>query len=370
MVLLIDGNYFAQRIRNGCELKFISNPEEDKAALIEAAATSLAAEIRALDGVLDGVMIARDYSSWRKQVEPVQPETPLARVKGKNYKDNRDEIEKDYDPVAFYAAYDQFCDLCEEKLNIPIIKTKGCEADDIIFILSRILEKQGHEVLCWSSDGDYLHIINEKVFYLKFPKRDLHLPIGLGNKSPKSMMDVFNSAAPSRSKLLLENMQDANIKETNPAHSLLVKVVYGDEKDNVPPLFTFWSKNKKVQYRPSEAKIKKALVNAGFEWDGISKEFLYDEDDIKKFLKELVLVCKQEGVLNEDRLYKIFVSNRNLKHLSGKEIPKDLIASVVQIYNAKRSLKPDLTLCSDFQKILEKFGKIESGSYFAGLNLQ
>lgn len=370
MVLLIDGNYFAQRVRNGCELDFLKDPSGDKVKLIEAAATSLASEIRNLAGVIDHVIITRDHRSWRKKVEPIQPTHPMERVKGQSYKANRDELVKDYDPEAFYAAYDSFCDMCESKLNIPVFKIEGGEADDIIFILSKIFEKNNREVLCWSSDGDYLHIITEKVFYLKFPKRDLHLPNGLGTKTPKTMMDVFNNAAPKRSKLLMESFTEDSIKETNPAHSLLVKCVYGDEKDNVPPIFTWWSKNHKVQYRPSENKIKKAIEAVDLNWDTLKKDLLYDEADMKTFLKALIPICGKDLEIDLDHAYNVFVSNRKLKHLNEKEIPKDLIQGVVQIFKDKASIRPNLDICSDYQKMLQAFGQIEAGSYFSGLNLE
>lgn len=365
--LIIDGNFFAQRLRNAISLNFIDNPPLHKQKLIEGAATSLALEISSLSNIIENVIICRDWSSWRKKHEQIVPIESIKTKEQEVYKENRGK-NLDYDSAAFYEAYDTFCKLCEEKLNIAILRSYGAEGDDMLYIVSRILKKLGKMSLLWSSDGDYVQTVDDTTYLLKFPKRQLFMKHQTQVEAkPKTMMDVFNQKTPDRSTLLIENYAKTDVIETNPYKSLLMKIISGDSKDNVMPIF-FWKKGTRT-YKPAPGHIKKAFaqLNNGIDLDTIDETFLYNDDMLKLFIQLLLKITKQKR--DVEHTLNVFKSNRKMKMLSTKEIPKEIVESCVEVWKSKRHLQTKIKLASNYQQILQEFNITEKKSFFSGFDL-
>ncbi|HEV8492967.1 MAG TPA: 5'-3' exonuclease H3TH domain-containing protein, partial [Candidatus Angelobacter sp.] len=60
-----------------------------------------------------------------------------------------------------------------EAYRIPILESKGFEADDVIGTLGRKAAAQGYQVFVVSSDKDMLQLVNDKVCVLNPPKDNL-----------------------------------------------------------------------------------------------------------------------------------------------------------------------------------------------------
>jgi len=370
LTLTIDGNYFAQRLRTAIDLTFIDDPEADKKILFTEAAKSMAAEIRSLGGLISHVVVARDWSSWRKDITPVYPiESQKEDGTKEVYKANRGG-DKSYDVGAFYAAYDEFCDRCEKTLGIPVIKAPKAEADDGVYIVSLILGKMGQQCLAWSSDGDYIQLVSDSCHLMKFPQRKLCILKG-GKATAvnpiKTLDDVFGGKAPDRFKAVLESYDKNLVARVNPMKSLFFKIVHGDPKDNVPELFMWLSSTGKRKYRPSDKQITKAWLQLGYDYTDITEDMIYNKKLIFEFITALLQVTKQTRDL--DHCWKVYTASLKLKHLSIKQIPKEISQSLVRAWNDKKHIKADISKCTNYQKILEAINEVEAGSYFAGFDL-
>lgn len=358
MILLIDGNFFAQRIRNAVGLDFINNPEKDTDTFIYECTQSLSSEIRNLKNTVKQIVICRDYSSWRKDVEQVYP--LITDIKEQDYKANRDG-EKDYDVQAFYKAYDDWMNLLEEKANIVIVQTYKAEADDGVFILSKELTNKGFSVLNWSSDGDYVQNVDENVALLKFPQRHLYLNKYNSENQKRQAGDIFGLNKSNVMKDVVNLFTEDNIKYVNPMETLFVKVISGDKKDNVPPIFMWESSTGTRLFRPSARVFKKAFPltlykGKAIESSEIQEEHLYSEEYMKSLIRNLVIEAKQIPGLDYklkkkeftpalelaleskelteyvDHAYTVFVSNLKMKHLSHKQIPEFIVKGVTEEY--------------------------------------
>lgn len=100
------------------------------------------------------MVIAYDKSSWRKQVFPY-------------YKHGRRKTQ-DKSPVDWYKLFDFLGRIkpeLKEVLPYKVIEVEGCEADDIIGVLTRYVTRPplSEDVLIVSGDKDFIQLHNEKV---------------------------------------------------------------------------------------------------------------------------------------------------------------------------------------------------------------
>jgi 5'-3' exonuclease len=97
-------------------------------------------------------IIACDSSSWRKKFF-------------KFYKAKRKQI-RDEANLDYQAFIDALCKITEEITdNFPykVIKIHGCEADDIIAVLSLSLQQVREEIVIISADKDFKQLVSNKV---------------------------------------------------------------------------------------------------------------------------------------------------------------------------------------------------------------
>ena len=391
MKLAIDGNFFINRIRSAVGLKFIEDPEMDREQLLYECTRSLCSEIRRLPEI-DKVFIARDSGSWRKSFEQVYPIGKWKDEEEQTYKANR-EGEKDFDAKLFYKCYDEWIDLLETKLNIPVIKHYKAEADDICALIAQQYSKNNLPVLLWTSDGDYVQNLQKNVYLLKFPKRQLWADLSMcGQKS------IFNLNENLQFDTLRETFKSDDIIYENPTKSIFKKMVYGDGKDNVPPTF-FWLNSKGGRRRPSDSFIQKALEHLVLDVDQLANHHIYDEKFLRDFFSFLLWECKQtkgiehsskvrkiydtsEKVLslyedNEaskqlEHALKVYASNRTMKLLDDKQIPEDIRKGIFDQMREKQSMKHDIEVLKDFNKTAKLMGiaePVKKDSYFNNFNL-
>ena len=368
VALTIDGNFFAQRLRAAANLTFIQNPEQDKKELFKALSMSLASEISQQKSVIDQVFFCRDWSSWRKKFVQTYPLESLKSEEKQVYKENRGG-DMSYDPALFFAAFDEWCEKIETKLQIPVLKAKGAEADDVVYVVAQSRSAKGNQSYCWTSDGDYIQLINENVMLLKMPNRHLYRTSKSSSvNESKTLHSVFGKKVPTNKLHLIEKtFQSDDIKSTNPMKSLLLKIICEDRKDNVPAVFTWKSKNGAKTFKPSALMVQKALLKMDVELANITETQLYDKDFMLKFLENLFIVTKATRDL--EHTYNVYLSNLKMKHLSHKQIPKEIMLSIIEQYNLKKDMQPQISKLTNYKWILEQCGEIETSSFFKGFKL-
>lgn len=366
--LTIDGGFFAQQMRTTCGLTFMETPEKDKQELFTACARTLANVIGMFSNVLDNVIIAKDYSSWRKFETPVFPKESELTEKEETYKDNRSG-EKDYDVKLFFDAMNEFYSLLSSKLNISIVSAYKAEADDTCYVISEVNAKLGKKTLLYTSDGDYKHLVNENTLLYKLPKRQIYKSCVVGNKA-SGLDAIFNNAIDNSFKVYEAVGGSTNVVEINPFFELFFKIINGDKKDNVPPIF-FWLSNgvKPRQMKPANSHITKTFKKLGYEEIPTDFALLYNEEFIKGFIKEILIICKKERDI--EHTIKVFKSNRKLLYLNKAEIPKDITKSILDdIKTQLKSSKPiKISTLTEYQNYLGAIGKTEANHFFSNFNL-
>ena len=102
------------------------------------------------------VVLAVDDSSWRKKIFP---EYKAQR------KDKREESKVDWG--RFYSVMEDYLDEIKTNLPFKVLKTKFCEADDIIGVLG----KNKENCIVVSADSDYLQLSDTCKIYHPFRKK-------------------------------------------------------------------------------------------------------------------------------------------------------------------------------------------------------
>lgn len=387
MILIIDGSFFGHRLMHGAGLNFIDNPLEDKQKFLVSATESFLKQIRNVHKNISKVIIAQDYSSWRKQEKIIVPKNFIMESDG--YKGNREEKKKAYDEEVFFEVLQEFFDLLESKLDVIVIKRRFAEADDICKILSHEFEQKGIYSLLWTSDGDYLQLLTRYVSLWKLPKEEFYYSNVHYTEADKK--NIFSN--PTEIEYMKGDFSESNIG-TNPIQTLFDKVIKGDKKDNLPPIFA-WTRGT-TQGKPNDTHFKKLFENKEVNLSNITEEHLYDFDYMRELISELFVISKQvvyEGldwkkeknkgfkdILNEalesddfkkqvDEAMEIYKVNLRLNHLSYKNIPSEIVTDVKQLFYDKNK-EQSIALYLNSEEVFNKMGiEKPSNDYFRNFDL-
>lgn len=361
--ILIDGSWHSRRALKSCTpvLDFFGdNLESHKDIFMAKLASNFAGIIRNIGNVLvqDTIIIyALDDSSWRKR---------FPTRKNQVYKGNRKKDASELDWNVFKEVSYNFGKLLEEKFNVIFVCEYELEADDSAYIFSRLLNKYGLDCLLIASDGDWKQCINDKTHYLK--KRGGKVSgydfvrIKQDIKKP-SMMDIFSDLTLSNdgmNEVQFHLSRNFNTIHENPYHFIFEKVVGGDSKDNIFPIFDIPTKtgNSGRRHKPTGKKLEKALSQMGL--DSVdSFEIMYDKDFIKKFLGIISdqMCVLDHGEYTMEDITKNYFLNLKLLHLDKKHIPNDIIKRVIKGWTKKRIIEHKTNVYD-----LEKANKIYNGS--------
>lgn len=103
----------------------------------------------------NGCILATDNSSWRKIVyKPYKQNRKILKQKN----DEKGVLDIDWDH--FYSEMNSFLDKLQQNLPWMILSENGCEADDVIGILSLHDKKNDYTIV--SVDQDYKQLLNNK----------------------------------------------------------------------------------------------------------------------------------------------------------------------------------------------------------------
>lgn len=350
--LIIDANFFGQRIRNASSATFVDNPEQDRIDMLKSLAASFATEFKRFDGTINRVVWARDYSSWRKDFNQIVPIESTKTEEESEYKANRKD-DGTYNIELFFKCLDEFTDLLAG-IGVNVIRQYKAEADDICHIVSRLLSSKSLKSILWSSDGDYIQNVNEDVVLFKLPTKHLYLT---NLEAPKTTIESVFNQKPDLINKIIKSVGDDMIKKVNPYDYVIEQIVHGQGKDNIPALF-FWIKETKrgpQTYKPSWNHIKKSFAKLGKNLDEATTDLLYDMDFNRKLIIELLEQTKQNR--DVEHTLKVFVSNRKLAFLDKREIPEDIWSKVVELaVESFKTVRLNAEKASTADSILSKAG--------------
>lgn len=378
--LCVDGDFFCHRTLHGMRM---NNKEItlDKSSEIINFNKALINSVHSLFNVfcndhhslIDQIIFVFDHKSWRKSIIPLRPyylveedtEIPIG------YKDNRKSMKEESD-----INYDNFS-LCEEDFRktldtanlFPSYWFEGAEGDDLMIMLKRKLLQQNpdHKMIVFCTDGDLkmlLHkdeelkqqsdsillfrniksgaapegefVITNELYENLYGKRD-----SLGKED---IMDAFirattNGTDENYFKNLLFNINfkdqsgranqsrtpGAGISIATPTLTLFTKMIIGDKKDNIFPIFRWKTKTGSIR-NVTENMLISAFKELDLTYNEDSACKIYsDKTTLTKLLYSLRDIVKQENV-DIQLIGKHFVHNRKILDIRTiDKIPVDIV---------------------------------------------
>ena len=209
-VILVDGSYFViHRLFATMKWYKFKNPgmddlaidqEEFMASVLKHTRDSIVKIKKKWAAVASGKsrLAKKDWENIPVWFAMDSPITEVWRTSiTKEYKGTREGLSYDFDPMYFISL--------QEILGkeIPLMKIKGLEADDVVAITHKQLRDKGFEglIVCITNDNDYLQLMDGKT--------------------------------------RLHNLSDKDIAERScgcPKKDLLNKIILGDKSDNIPAI--------------------------------------------------------------------------------------------------------------------------------------
>lgn len=150
MSILLDGNYFARKYFHGSQDKTFTQ-QENLDNFRHLFLYNIINVKRIFSKEYGELIIAKDFGTWRKDIL-------------KSYKAKRDEKNKDDSILEFFQVYEEMINLIKDNTNIKVISKEKTEADDIIYILSKLPGKH----MVYSSDKDLVQCKNDNVAVFDF----------------------------------------------------------------------------------------------------------------------------------------------------------------------------------------------------------
>lgn len=359
--LLIDGNFFLRRIHSISGLTFLTNPDKDRIELLEKLSQSFSATLRKHEKYIDNVIMVRDYGSWRKHTNVIKPlELITDESVDQDYKDNRTHDETtDWSKV--YGCFDELCDVLSTKFMVPIIKQHRAEGDDLLYIISRVLNVAGKKVLLWTSDGDMVQVVNEHTILFRMPKEIVYVTKS-AYEARHSDMSIFNTSVDLLDVVIANG---SAVSFTNATTSIIDKIIKGDPKDNVPPLFCW--KGGSTNRKPNNTHIKKAFAELDIDLSTLDYEKLYDDEFITKLITLLLKYAKQER--DVEHTINVFKSNRKLLCLNNREIPLEILTESTNTFKSMSAMRPVFSRLNNPQNIMNELGVAKDTGFFSQFSL-
>ena len=354
--LIIDGNYLLYSTlsvmqifspKNKMFLK--SNSDEDNRkdtnSLLEKLTQVYCKDIRNLSAVIDDVIIPVDDSnSWRKHLYIENDYKGIN--KDLKYKGNRS---KD-DTLNFNKIFEVFNDFIlglRKSSGVKSTSISGCEADDIIFVLTSLLNSKGKSVIIYSGDGDLTQCVgfnkSTESFTLQYQKQNKKMWIdrttGLFLKENKNSYSVDCIRS-------IVNNTSSTLTVCNPYEVVLDKVLGGDVSDNINSVIIeqkqYASGNKKGQFYESKITPKViSKIKEEIEFSEYNIEDLFRSDFTKKLASSSIRNFKSQNKYNIDDIQNNINLNIILVLLHKETIPNalydDILAWSENIIQKKKS---------------------------------
>jgi 5'-3' exonuclease len=261
--------------------------------------------------------------SWRKQLT-------------KNYKSNRKK-DNDIDWSFVYTAYDEFKQ--SMKSTIKVLEAPTIEGDDWISFLCDKSNEEGRSAIIVSNDHDIKQIVSyglEPLFINimtneMYNKEKLFLPknyqIFVDKVSTLPNDDIFNLNDNSEFLLLLNRfLTKYDVNEIDSMESLVIKIISGDQSDNISSV---WSQVKNGKKRGIGAKGAKSI------YDNYLSEFgevnLLDPD-LYENIADLICEKKKLSKTQIESIVENIQDNVKLIDLRIDNLPEDIVSKMKTVY--------------------------------------
>jgi hypothetical protein len=298
--------------------------------------------------VYDDIYLVQDSSSWRKKV----------LINGEySYKRNRKTKNDDIDWAGYERGVNTFL---EKNSHIKRFKVDGLEGDDLIYLINEHLLNDSEDNLniIVSTDSDFKQLLKPRTIiynqHWKNPRFvvsndfDFEYIKYLENKNKKNnhkvddsvdLFDVSFLNIKNKPKSVYSYItENFDIEKVNRWEGICTKIISGDDKDNVPSIYT-WKKPDKVV---------KGIVKEG-DWVRITPKYIkliFDEFKEKKIeitpknmfqnfnliFDSLEKSTKQN--LNRKEILESMKRNYMLLVLNKKNIPEILNEKFSGVYNS------------------------------------
>ncbi len=263
--------------------------------------------------------------SWRKKLN-------------KDYKAHRKQ-NNDIDWDFVFESYIEF----KNKIGyqgIKVLESPHIEGDDWISFISNKSNSEGRSTIIVSNDYDIKQIVGYNLNPLcinimsneMLNKQKLFLPknyqIFLNEVNKLDNNDIFNlNDNVEFIKLLNSFMEKYEIQEVDPLESLIVKVISGDQSDNITSV---WSIIKNGRKRGIGEKGAKAVVdNYYLEFGDMS----LSDPDFFENIADLICEKKKLSKTTISEIKDNILDNMKLIHLDIKSLPKEVIRRMENEFN-------------------------------------
>jgi len=254
-----------------------------------------------------------------------------------NYKGTRKK-DSDIDWVFVYTAYDEFKQSLKGQMTV--LEAPKVEGDDWISYLVEKANEEERCVIIVSNDYDIKQLVNYRLDPLTinimtnemYNKEKLFLPrnyqifVNKVTKLPND--DIFNLNDNTEFLLLLNKFIDKyEIHEINPIESLIIKIISGDQSDNIGSV---WSVTKNGKKRGIGAAGAQTIYN---EYISEFGEVSLTDPDLYENIADLICEKKKLSKNQIDPIVTNIEKNVKLIDLRLINLPDEIIEKMNQVYN-------------------------------------
>jgi 5'-3' exonuclease len=254
--------------------------------------------------------------SWRKQLT-------------NNYKSTRKK-DSDIDWTFVYNVYGEFKE--SVKGSVKVLEAPHVEGDDWISFLVNRSNLEGRSCIIVSNDHDIKQIVNYSIDPLwinimsneMYNKEKLFLPknyqIFINKLSKLPNNDIFNLNDNTEFiELLNRFITKYEINEINPVESLIIKIISGDQSDNIGSV---WSQTKNGRTRGIGAKGAKTIYDEYIQEFG---EVNLSDPDLYENIADLICEKKKLSKTQIDKIVENIKDNVKLIDLRIDNLPNEIV---------------------------------------------
>ena len=386
--LCVDGDFFCHRAIHGMrilnkDITLDSNEEMNNfnKYLINSLHTLYNTFINEHHELINQIIFVFDNKSWRKNLTPVKPYflendniTPI------NYKENRVSMKKEsdinYDNFAFCKR--EFIETLEKSEIIPVFNFDGAEGDDLLIMLKTqlLINNPDNKMIVFCTDGDLKQLLYKEDTINQKPDSVILYRNIRSNSAPEGEFvisdELFESLYGKRDEFGREDIMDAFLRASNdeidsnyfknilfkinfkdnsgkasfnrepgngisiatPTLTLLSKIILGDKKDNVFPIFRWKTKTGNSFRNVNETHLINIFNELNYKFNDNSALLIYND---KLLLTKLLYSLREEVKQNEidiQLIGKHFSHNRKILDIRNiNYIPEDVINKFIHIFN-------------------------------------
>jgi len=265
--------------------------------------------------------------SWRKQLTT-------------SYKATRKK-DSDIDWGFVYEAYGEFKD--SMRGLVKVLEAPHIEGDDWISFLTNEANKEGRSTIIVSNDHDIKQIVGYGLTPLHinlmmnemYNKEKIFLPknyqIFLNGVSKLPSNDIFNLNDNSDFINLMDRfMNKCEVNEINPIESLVVKIISGDQSDNIGSV---WQQTKNGKVRGIGSKGAKTI------YDEYTMEFgepNLQDPDLYENIADIICEKKKLSKTQIEKIVENIEFNVKLIDLRLHNLPSEILEKMESLYKKSR----------------------------------